>query len=296
MSIHSRTNLYPGINPHLNNYLQYEKGWKSFHSLHLADIARQIDRQLLDQFTGYYSANEESLQIGVYDNLDVPLSKPGRTDPDIAIFTNQEPSNFPPLYEIEGNVITFAMPDTLSEKDEIPSSIVIYKMENDVFPGRPVTRIELLSPANKYPGSHYVSYLNKRTQTLESSVRLVEIDYLHSRRPILKNLKIYPEEPKAQPYHVLVSDPRPVIPEGKIYAYNFGVIDEIPKVTVPLNGSDTISLDLRMLYNQTFEGSILFHQTIVDYSQEPVHMESFTPADQQTIRDTMAHIAENHNQ
>ncbi len=291
MAIRSRTNLYPGINPHLNNFLQYKKGWKSFHSLYLADIARQIDRQLLEQFTGYYTVNEESLQIGVYDNLDVPLGKPGRTEPDISIFSNHDPLMTTPSYKIEGDVVTFPMPDTLPEKDETLSSIVIYKMQDDILPGHPVTRLELLSPANKYPGSHHVSYLNKRTQTLESGVRLVEVDYLHSRRPILKNLKVYPDEADSKPYHIIVNDPRPTIPDGTIYVYTVGILDNIPKITIPLHGNDIILLDLNRIYNQTFEGSILFHQTFVDYSQEPINMDSFTPTDQQAIRDTMAHIA-----
>lgn len=288
MPIRSRTNLYPGINPHLNNFLQYDTGWKGFHNWHLDDIAVAIEQQLPD---AYYATSEESLQIGIYDKLDIELQKPERTTPDITLYSTSE-DTIHPTYEVEGDVATFPLIETLTEKEEFISSIVIYKLQDANSDDKPVTRIELLSPANKYPGSHHVSYMNKRLKTIQAGLRLIEIDYLHSRRPLLEQIKYYPQDEQAKPYHVLVSDPRPDFMDGKIYVYNFGVLDEIPTITIPLENNDTIQFDLNGVYQQTFGKHRYYYQRLVDYEQEPIHIESFTPADQQAIRDTMASIAE----
>lgn len=288
MPIRSKTNLYSGINPHLNNFLQFETGWKGFHNWHLGDIAVAIEQQLPES---YYATGEESLQIGVYDNFDVPLQKPTQTTPDITLYSTSE-ETISPLYEVEGDVVTFRLIDTLTEKEEFISSIVIYKLQDGNNDDKPVTRIELLSPANKYPGSHHVSYMNKRLKTIQAGLRLIEIDNLHYRRPLLEQIKYYPHDTQAKPYHVLVSDPRPDFIDGKIHVYSFGVLDEIPEITIPLDNDDTIEFDLNTVYQQTFGKHRYYYQKLVDYEQEPVHMDSFTPDDQQAIRDTMARITE----
>jgi len=288
MAIRSRTNLYPGINPHLNNYLQYEKGWEGFHNWHLGDIAEILEQQLPPS---YYATSEESLQIGVYDNLDMPLQKPTLTKPDITIYSPSETASSLPSYEVKADVLTFPLIDTLPEKEEFVSSIVIYKLENDDN-DTPVTRIELLSPANKYPGNHHVSYMSKRLKTISTGMRLVEIDYLHTRRPLLEEIPRYPHDEEAKPYHILVSDPRPDLIDGRIFVYEIGTMDEIPAIIIPLDGDDTIEFNLNAVYQHTFGKHRYYYQKIVDYTQDPIHMDSFTPADQQAIRDTMAHIAE----
>lgn len=286
MPIRSRTNLYPGINPLLNNFLQYKTGWKGFHSWHLADIANAIEEKLPES---YYATSEESLQIGVYDKLDMQLQKPSRTTPDITVYSTSE-TNIHPSYEIGEDVLTIPMIDTFPEKEEYIASLVVHKVEDGEYPGKPVTRIELLSPANKHSGSHHASYMNKRLKTIQAGLRLVEIDYLHARRPLLEQIKYYPDENFAKPYHVLVNDPRPDFVEGKIFVFSFGVLDEIPEITIPLDNNDTIQFDLNAIYQETFMKHRVYYQQLVDYEQEPVHMDSFTPADQQAIREHMAKI------
>ena len=52
MPIRSKTNLYAGINPHLNNFLRYEEGWRGFHLWHLVNISHEFDTYLpLENFT-----------------------------------------------------------------------------------------------------------------------------------------------------------------------------------------------------------------------------------------------------
>src|SRR5690606_31840147 len=109
------------------------------------------------------------------------------------------------------------------------NSIMIYHAKG----GKPITRIELLSPANKPQGSHYGTYLVKRDETLRAGLRLIEMDYLHETRPILPGIPSYADgEQDAFPYHIIVSDPRPTFHEGKVNVYSFGVMDALPVIDI----------------------------------------------------------------
>jgi hypothetical protein len=155
-----------------------------------------------------------------------------------------------------------------------------------------VTRVELLSPANKPSGSHYDIYLAKRLQTLGSGLRIVEVDYLHERRPIIARIPSYVDrQPGAHPYNIIVNDPRPTFLEGQTQVYGFGVLDRPPIIAVPLAGDDRMVLDIQAIYNRTVESSRLFRLVLVDYAQEPVNFAAYTEADQARIRERMAAIA-----
>ena len=60
-------------------------------------------------------------------------------------------------------------------------------MERDT----PITRIELLSPANKFGGSHAAIYLMNRQRTLEAGINMVELDYLHETRSPIQAIPDY---------------------------------------------------------------------------------------------------------
>ncbi len=290
MANRSKKNPYPGINPHLNSFLQHKTGWRGFHGKHLTYLADHIEAVLSD---AYYTANEESLQIGTYDSLtDMPLGKPGVTVPDVTIYRSDSPETQPSsIAEPVPATLTLPLRVTLPEKEEFVSSIVIYRLEDDEIPGTPVTRIELLSPANKPPGSYYLPYLTKRQETLHSGLRLVEIDYLHERRPTITHIPSYPDrEQGAYPYCIGVSDPRPNIVEGKMNIYSFGVLDIMPIIDIPLAGADTVRVDFGAVYKQTFENSGLF-QKLGEASKEPVNFGAYSEKDRERIRARMAEIA-----
>jgi len=252
MPIRANENLFPGINPHLNSYLQSEGGgWESFHAEHIIVIARMLD-QLLPE--NYYAVAERSLQIS-----EIGLS---------------------------------ALSETL--EDNMLAAVVIYEIVEDNMPGQAVTRLELLSPANKPPHAHNRQYAAKRLQTLHSGLNLVEIDYLHEQRPVLNVLPGYPDnEPGAFPYHIIVSDPRPTLEEGRAIVYGFGVADPLATITLPVAGDDTITLDMGAVYTRTYEG-VRLYRIVVDYGQEPVNFDRYHPADREKIRQRMAEIAQDH--
>jgi len=156
-----------------------------------------------------------------------------------------------------------------------------------------VTRIELLSPANKPPGSYYRQYLAKRDETLLAGINLVEIDYLHERRSPLAILPDYTrQEPHAYPYHILVSRPYPSLADGQTAIYGFRVDDPIPAIAIPLAGEDSVTLDLNAVYNHTFSSNLTYGLRIVDYEQPPPGFETYDAEDQQHIRSRMAAVAQ----
>lgn len=295
MAIQSDKNLYPGINPHFNSRLQRRHGsWRTFHNRHIIYLTNAI-QPLLPEW--YYIADEESLQIRTYDaGTDMPLEKPGLTIPDVTVYRAGGASDQPELNPVETPTLSLPLANILDEPEEYITSTVIYRMESaDDTIGIPVTRIELLSPANKPSGSDYHQYVSKRTDTLYSGLRLVEIDYLHERRPIMGAIPSYPDRhPDAYPYSIIISDPRPTFLEGRMNVYGFGVLDPLPSVTIPLDGADTVKVDFGAVYNQAFASLKLFYRVLTDYSQEPERFQSYAPADQERIRQHMAAIAAQH--
>lgn len=283
-------NPYPGINPHLNSFLQHKTGWKGFHTLHLADITRALEKSLPP---GYYTSTEESTQIGIYDpEGSERVHKPVRTQADILVHQiGTAPSSLitapAAVIETDESTLVVDLNEILEEEEEILSA-VIYYAEAGEFPGKPVTRIELLSPANKFPGSHAAAYRVKRMQTLLSELRLVEIDYLHERSPVLKRLPDYTQQHKsAYPYHIIISDPRPAYHRAVVR--RFGVLDKIPEIEIPLEGTDTVTVDLNAVYQQTYEASSLF-QMLGAPDKEPVNFEAYPENDREKIRAFMQTI------
>lgn len=293
MAIQSERNLYPGINPHLNSSLQNEPGgWQSFHSIHVTHLFEAIDAALP---TGYFARSEKTMQISEIIPPVGPRS-PGYTVPDVSIFRIGNVAS-----GSKGNMLAATPPsrttliiEQLATEDYLPGIAIYQAGEGDLL-GKPVTRIELLSPANKPGGAHHSHYLAKRTETFQSELRLVEIDYLHETPPILSGMSNYSlKEAGSFPYWVLASDPRPTLAKGLTAYYEIGVDMPLPVITIPLSGTDTMTLDLGAVYNHTFASSRFF-QMIVDYEQEPVHFERYISADQVLIHARMATIAAENN-
>jgi hypothetical protein len=276
-------NPYPGINPHLNSLLQRQGGgWHGFHTHLLVTIADSLNAVFPEY---YYAEVETSLQILTYDVDTLPLiTNPKNTIADVLV--SKKPVPHETIAAGETNTPTLTLPImTDIEGEEIPGLVIYTK------PGHAITRIEVLSPANKPGGSHYGQYLQKRAETLYAGLQLVELDFLHERPPILPNLAAYSRrENGAFPYHVLVTDTRTGITHGKTDVYSFGIMDAAPTIAVPLEGSDSVALDVQAVYNATF--SKRPYPDKVDYTRTPHNFETYTELDRQLIIRHMAKIAE----
>ena len=284
-------NPYPGVNAHLNSALQQRGGgWRSFHSKHITHIADMIEPLLPD---GYFTSEESSLQIGAYDpETDTLIATSTTTVADVGVYREKSVavSATGTGYAAQPSTLLLPLHETMLAEDVL-SGVVIYRLRDD-GDAVPVTRIELLSPANKYPGSHAITYLTKRSQALYSGLRLIEIDYLHAQGPLLKRIPDYSAgEQGALPYAVIVSDPRPSIAEAQAAVLRWGIMDAIPAVVVPLDGDDRIKVDLNAIYQHTLSRSRQFSRVKVDYTQLPADFDRYQPDDQQHIRELMRSLS-----
>ncbi len=284
MAVYSDHNLYPGINAHLNSFLQQpDGGWETFHASHIGDIRTAIDQVLPPN---YYAVAEKSLQIG---EVGFDFGQTQRTRPDVSIFQAQ-PSTGESQSSAVGFAPTATLPLLLADEDDYLNAVIIYEFEPGNLPGRPVTRIELLSPSNKPPNRDARQYLARRIVTLRGGITLVEIDYLHETRPVNPLLPSYPGgEKDAYPYMVLVSRPYPTPEEGYTDFYGFGVDDPLPTITIPLVNEDQVVIDLAQVYRQTFE-SVRVFRMLVDYAQDPVNLAGYHEKDRALIQARLARL------
>ena len=289
MPIHADKNLYPGINAHLNSILQNEPGgWRSYHSMHVTHISEHLDRDLP---AGYFMRPEKSLQINEFD-AGTGAERHSRTTPDATVYHSQPATGGTAIKEqteTTKTVNTLLLTDTFPNVDDL-TGLVIYQAGEGSLLGRPITRIELLSPANKPSGSHHEQYMVKRRNILEGGLRLVEIDYLHQTPPLIHLLPDYSkQEEGAYPYTVLVNDPRPEFEKGSTQVFAWHVDENMPVIAIPLAGADYVILDLGQVYHHTFE-SARFFRMVVDYETEPEQFESYGPDDQKRIQKMLAAI------
>ena len=287
----SRTNQYRGVNAHLHSLLQNElAGWETFHGMHIAHLAAAIDRLLPD---GYTVIPEKSMQIRELNpnTGEAPVASK-RPKPDLSILMvgtmgeREQPSSSPATP-------TLTLPATVAyDREDYLTAIVIREIESPGVIGKPVTWIELLSPTNKPPNNGYLQFREKRSTALENGITIVEIDYLHETRPTIRQIRSYADQqPGAFPYYVVITDPLPTIQDGITQVYGIPVDEPLPELKIPLAEADFVRLRLNEVYNQTYH-SLGWYSYRVDYEQEPVNFNAYTPVDQQRIHERMRVAAE----
>lgn len=291
----SLKNQYNGINAHLHSYWQAVGGWAEFHTSHIVELTHALKEKLLPM--GYTAGIEHSLQVRrVNDGILRPTS-------DVLIY--QEKPNLlreaAVAYHTERRQFTLTLPDLLADEDDLSEkeyrAIALYTQQTSQSGGVPVAWIELLSPSNKPGGRDAESYRIKRRGVLEKGIVLVELDYLHESAPTFRKIPNYcirrrTEPPAdAQPYHLIVIDPRPQIAQGSVQIYQFAVDEPIPVVTIPLQGTDQLQFGFGPSYDRTLK-ELFFHYERVDYQQLPHHFDRYSKADQQRIVNRMLAVLE----
>lgn len=181
-----------------------------------------------------------------------------------------------------------SLDDTVIDDLPEPCAVNIYRIEVGQLPGTLVTRLELLSPANKPDGGHYPRYLQRRYETLHSRVNLIEIDYLHTAHPIVRGIPSYPRrDDRATPYYVLVSQPSPSVAEGRMPLYAVEVDHLLPKLNIPLTGDDAVVFDLTTVYHHTTDNARVL-RLLADTAQPLVNPQSYRDADRERIAALLA--------
>lgn len=285
MPLYFPHNLYRGVNAHLHSYFQTYGGWQGFHNNYIALLSGEISRHLPP---GYIVDTEQSLQIRESDpNTGTPV-RVRRPEPDLTIY-HAAPTS--PSTQPFDQAVTLTVPimETLMLPEDLYlSAIVIYEVQDDVAFGKPITQIEVFSPTNKPPGEGYEQYRDKRYACLKSGLKMVEIDYLHETLSPIGGIPSYRAQAEhAFPYYIAISDPYPSIQEKKTEIYGFHVDIPIPILNIPLAGQTTVQVDFGHPYHQTFELVNAYAQR-VDYMALPAHFDTYTPADQERIKQVMA--------
>jgi hypothetical protein len=281
MAIRSDKNLYPGVNAHFNSFLQ-QQGWESFHARLISDLQEAINAALPPD---YYAVTEMSLQISKLPLSDDPFRR-SRTRPDISIFQETARASTPSALSATATppVATFPLDVLVDDELETVMAVLVYAVEAGDLPGLLVTRVEVLSPANKPPGSDYRNYLRKRTQTLRAGTQLVEIDLIHEQRAVIADIPNYATgELNAYPYVITISFPHQVGQAGSTDFYGAGVLDPLPTIPIPLKGQDVVVIDMNSVYETAYQRMRL-GSFVVDYAADPPNFDRYRPDDQARIR------------
>jgi hypothetical protein len=267
-------NLFNGINPILQSRLQRRGGWSMFHSQHIVEIARALNRILPPE---YYATTDDPLRI-----------RKTRTEPDDLVLqrsTSLAPHSKRPLAPQPPHTSAAKSYTDVLEvaEDAYQQAVVLYKRtdEGDV----PVTRFEVISPTNvsalgsgALADEGIIDYNRKQAETLSAGINLVEVHYLDRYPPTARLAPFVPnyavDDPNdrattATAYHVAVTkplgvierpevDPLPNAPDTyqlpvDVTIYPFGIEMPIPTIAVPLSPGDTpVHLDLQKVYDEQF--------------------------------------------
>jgi len=298
MPLQSLVNQYFGINAHLQSYYQARGGWPAFHDNHITHLQEMLGNEL--RSFGYLVDNATSLQVREIERYDKPYTELT----DVAIREFRSPQDNPAVSEAiarNGNgVVVLSIPASvgLSEK-KLQRALAIREVDpNDGRLGRTVAWIEVLSPSNKPGGQDWEDYAGKRLSILKAGIVLIELDYLHKQPPIVNGLPHYranirqkiAADEDAQPYNIVVTDPRPTVYAGTTTVYTFGVDQAVPKVTIPLSNSFTYPFDFGAAYNRTF--GLDAHALLVDYEQLPEEFSTYNERDRLVIEKRMQAVVQ----
>jgi hypothetical protein len=288
MPLHLRKNQYRGVNAHLQSYFQTHGGWSSFHARYIVYLGDHLSERLPP---GYLVDVEKSLQIKEYHpDTGERLRRP---EPDLTIYQRSPSDKIFTTSPMSEATMVQPILETLDFNEDLYEvALVVYEVMDDSALGRPVTRIEVLSPTNKAGGDGYTQYLEKRYMTLKTGLCLVEIDFLHETRSPIKGLPRYPHQADSHPYNITISNPSPSLDTGLAVTFGFDVDQEVPAIAIPLSGQMSKELQFGDVYHQTYNTHEAY-SVRADYEQLPERFEMYSLADQERIRTVMQRAAEN---
>lgn len=242
---------FPGMDPYLESPIY----WRGFQNQFISTITAELNRTLPE---GYSANSEERLYV---------LEPERILYPDAAVLHRSAP---PPAGQATGTAAALLEKPPLAfalEPEEVREPFVEIR---EVVPGsgrgRVVTVLELLSPANKAPGSEgQRQYRQKQRALLDSDTNLVEIDLLRGgdhtlampRAPILAR----------QPFDYLVCRHR--ADTGRRFdCWPFSLRDPLPLIGIPLlPDHPDLPLDLQTLFERAYDAGPYLRDNL--YVAEP---------------------------
>jgi len=229
---------FPGMDP----YLEHPARWQDFHTSFVVELRRALS-EVLDP--RYFVAIEQHTDLA----LPGELSLVGRPDLTVAGGSGEPPTASPAT--AQPRLVTLPVPEEVHQR---------FLEVRDVGTEEVVTVVEVLSPANKQPGSDWERYERKRLDVLASRTSLVEIDLLRAgtRHPIV------PDDPSGD-YRLLVSRASQR-PQAALWVV--GVRDPLPPIPIPLRGEPEPAVALRPVIDRVYDGAR--YDRRIDYAAPPV--------------------------
>jgi len=233
--------IFPGLDPYLEDPLL----WPGVHSRLVVYFADQLQLRLGPR---YVAAVEERVFIEGPDREAIP-------DVWIRKATEAEPRAATAVAETDVPTRVHA------EAPEVHESYIEIL---DIQSGkRVVTVIEVVSPANKFPGKGRQSYQEKQQEVLRSATHLVEIDLLRAGQHVVA----VPEWRirGCRPYDYLVCVNRAEGLRDWYEVYSRRLRERLPRIGIPLAAGDPdVPLDVQAGIAQVYEAGAYRHR--IDYA------------------------------
>jgi hypothetical protein len=174
-----------------------------------------------------------------------------------------------------------------SDYEEIrpPFCVAIHLPNEQDRLGEVITRIEVLTPANKPNRKFYTGYQELKEASLDKGIPLIEVDYLYESPPVVPDLPVYPHEMGSYPYTISLTNPI----TRQVNVYGISIHQPLPAILIPLAGDEGILFDFDPVYQHTFKAR-RSHLVIKNYDNDPLRFETYSPEDQARIRERVQEI------
>lgn len=253
---------FPGMDP----YLESPDIWPDFHDTLASEIRGELNRSLPPT---YYARLQRRPELGIV----LHQGRVRRIVPDVTVVRT----------EVREARVPYAAAGATAL--ELPRShttpAVEFRLPNDPFRHafveirstgghKLVTLIEVLSPANKFPGADRQAYESKQQEILASDASLIEIDLLRYGRRILPFLELERQVAELDPDYLVMLSRAPR--RGDFWidfsSYPVHLRDLLPCIPVPLLAPDPDALlDLQYLFNRVYGNGP--YSRMIDYRMDP---------------------------
>jgi hypothetical protein len=239
---------FPGMDP----YLEHDAYWRSFHRTLMIYISDAIQPQLPSDLVARLHAREYRVRGPAWDRYG-PVSKP-----DLESVRRGASRHGPVGDQSPGAAMHWIEANPLDGQEV---RVTIVRLPDH----RPVSRIELLTPANKQEGAARDAYLAGQTDSFNDRVNTVEIDLL---RAGLHTVLVPPAALQGiEAFNYVASVYRHHDPL-RHQVFTWTLRDRIPAIPIPLRPREPEpTIDLQALLDREYENGAW--RKIVNYRVNP---------------------------
>ena len=255
--------IFPGMDP----YLEAHWIWPTFHN----SLADQIQMMLNEQLPKNYFA-----QLEARSELGIRASKKWIIAPDVAVMQSGWKPRPGARVDEGGLAVAVEEAQTISKAIRIefirePVTVTAVAIRSTNTGNEVVTLIEILSPANKRPGTDRDHYKNRMQEILDATTTsLVEIDLLR------KGERTWEESEIIEEYLCeLENSTEYLVMTSRAWSrcgadmYPVSIVQPLPTIAIPLREDESdVPLNLQTAFNRTYDGGP-YRRGAIDYTKPP---------------------------